>query len=117
MIIDRCLNFAVERMIKELDISLRRKPQVEYSLSHTIFTAKYLTTLNLENVKIINIDGAISLPSLETVHLRVVRFGHREVFSHFLRECPSIKYLVLTSCSFALSHRTIKVSSCSLESF
>ncbi|ONH91582.1 hypothetical protein PRUPE_8G124500 [Prunus persica] len=93
------LCFAVGRRVKELDISLKYKYEVnQYCFSSTFLNAKPLVILNLENVTIANSGQPISLPSLQTLSIRRVRLTALSL-SALISGCPCIQYLSLTSSS------------------
>lgn len=141
--IDRWLDLAFHRGVKELDIRFKmRDPRkyglesvdtyVDYCFYHlpwVIFAnAKYLTTLNLECVTITDIGRAyiqseeLLLPSLKTMSCTEVWFNDKALLS-FLWECPSIEYLSLTGCFFekfkcqvsSLNLKSIKVKYCAVQ--
>ncbi|KAK9935419.1 hypothetical protein M0R45_022522 [Rubus argutus] len=111
-IIDRWLEHAFERGVKELDIrpqyiGARHENLVQaYRLPWGTFAkAKSLTSLNLEVVTITDIQWANTqsderlLPSLKTLSFTKAWFDDKALCS-LLLECPSIEYLSLTECSF-----------------
>ncbi|CAN6574412.1 unnamed protein product [Malus baccata var. baccata] len=123
-IIDKWTSFAVERNIKEIDIILKRKlgpdKNAIYKLSQTILNAKSLTTLNLENVRIVDNMSCISLPSLESMSLTTVVLS-KLGFIQLISGCPSIEYLSLNQCRLkddvkisSLSIKSLKVVQCSI---
>ncbi|XP_062024092.1 uncharacterized protein LOC133740187 [Rosa rugosa] len=128
-IIRKVLSNSLERHVKELDISLRSKHQeVEccYCLSRTVLmNAKNLTTLNLEYLRIKEIDSAETeplCPSLKTLSLKTVHFDDKALF-YLVLGCPAVEYLSLTSCSFdtpvlhvsSSSLRSLEVKNCDAE--
>ncbi|KAK9935418.1 hypothetical protein M0R45_022521 [Rubus argutus] len=125
-IIDRWLEHAFERGVKELDIrpqyiGARHENLVQaYRLPWGTFAkAKSLTSLNLEVVTITDIQWANTqsderlLPSLKTLSFTKAWFDDKALCS-LLLECPSIEYLSLTECSF--DKFECRVSSSSLMS-
>ncbi|KAL6270402.1 hypothetical protein ACE6H2_027313 [Prunus campanulata] len=87
------LCFAVGRRVKELDISLKYKYEVnQYCFSSTFLNAKPLVILNLENVTITNSGQPISLPSLKTLSIRRVRLTASSL-SALISGFPCIQYL------------------------
>ncbi|KAL6192624.1 hypothetical protein ACLB2K_033710 [Fragaria x ananassa] len=121
--IDRCLEVAIERDVKELDISpilgggdqvalskrswvKRYKNSIFYSIPWlTLVNAKSLTSLNLECVRVPDLLDLLAgpdrslLPSLKTMSFTAVRL-HDCSFFPLLRISSSIEYLSLTACSF-----------------
>ncbi|CAL9022564.1 unnamed protein product [Prunus brigantina] len=97
-----CLRFAVERRVKELDISFSYIQQfLAVGLLSPLLNAKSINSLNLENV-IIDADWdepIISLPSLKTLSLKTVRFKPSSFISSLISCCPCIQHLSLTSSS------------------
>ncbi|CAL8176530.1 unnamed protein product [Prunus armeniaca] len=97
---NKWLGFAVERRVKELDISFSyRHPVLGVTLLLPLLNAKSITSLNLENVTIANRGEPISLPSLKTLSLTTVRLQASSVISSLISGCPCIQYLSLTSSS------------------
>ncbi|XP_021832653.1 putative FBD-associated F-box protein At5g56700 [Prunus avium] len=96
--LDKWLGFAVERRVKELDISYISPFRGVVSLS-PLLNAKSITSLNLENVIIADRGEPISLPSLKILSLTTVRLEASSVISSLISGCPSIQYLSLTSSS------------------
>ncbi|CAL9022304.1 unnamed protein product [Prunus brigantina] len=99
---NKWLRFAVERRVKELDISFSCIHQfLAVGLLSPLLNAKSITSLNLENVTI-DADWdepIISLPSLKTLSLKTVRFKPSSFISSLISGCPCIQYLSLTSSS------------------
>ncbi|KAM2078074.1 putative F-box protein At3g58860 [Malus sylvestris] len=134
-IVCKWLNFAIERGVNELDISLPKenwedkvecKPNTKYfchipdkffslSLETIGNAAKSLTSLNLEYVEInrqwrYSVD--ITLPSLKSLSMKKVELDNFTDFFKHNFKCPSIEYLSLTSCNL----RDYSVSRSSLKS-
>ncbi|XP_062001932.1 FBD-associated F-box protein At4g13985-like isoform X2 [Rosa rugosa] len=106
--IDKWFSFVVDRCVKELDISIQRKDDNDpvertyYCIPHTILNAQFLTSLNLEHVRIPESNDLISLPSLKTMSLNAVLFDCCIDLDRSLwMGCPSIEHLSLVSCSFS----------------
>lgn len=126
--IDKWLSFAVERCVKELDMSIKRKDDYDldestyYCIPQTILNTKFLTSLNLEHVRIMETTDSISLPSLKTMSLKAVMVdvmvdGTTALEKLISMGCPSIELLSLASCSFSSSRWWwIDVTSSSLKS-
>ncbi|KAI5314603.1 hypothetical protein L3X38_043779 [Prunus dulcis] len=117
-VLDAWLRSAVERSVKELDISLRNVPTVKpYCLPQTLFDAKLLTTLSLEDVRIEdNADQPISLPSLKSMSYKMVDFEGMAL-SNLISACPWIEHLSLNLCDLGSWTWKLKISSSSLKSF
>ncbi|KAL6270408.1 hypothetical protein ACE6H2_027319 [Prunus campanulata] len=117
-VLDAWLRSAVERSVKELDISLGNVPTVKpYCLPQTLFDAKLLTTLSLEGVRIEdNADQPISLPSLKSMSFKMVDFEGMAL-SNLISGCPWIKHLSLNLCDLGSWTWKLKISSLSLKSF
>ncbi|CAL2279085.1 unnamed protein product [Prunus armeniaca] len=117
-VLDAWLRSAVERSVKELDISLRNVPTVKpYCLPQTLFDAKLLTTLSLEDVRIEdNADQPISLPSLKSMSFKMVDFEGMAL-SNLISGCPWIEHLSLNLCDLGSWTSKLKISSSSLKSF
>ncbi|KAK9942537.1 hypothetical protein M0R45_008198 [Rubus argutus] len=128
-IIGKLLSNSYERKVKEIDISLRSKHQeVEwyYCLSRTaLMNAKYITTLNLEYLRIKDIGSAEPeplCPSLKKLSLKTVHFDDNALF-YLILGCSSVEYLSLTSCSFdppvfhisSSSLRSLEVKNCNAD--
>ncbi|KAI5314601.1 PREDICTED: F-box/LRR-repeat [Prunus dulcis] len=97
---NKWLGFAVERRVKELDISFSRiHRSLGFALLSPLHNAKSITSLNLENATIANRGEPISLPSLKTLSLTTVRLQVSSVISSLISGCPCIQYLSLTSTS------------------
>ncbi|BFG41817.1 hypothetical protein CerSpe_280910 [Prunus speciosa] len=97
---NKWLGFAVERRVKELDISSSYiHPFLDSASLSALLNAKSITRLNLENVTIANRGEPISLPSLKTLSLTTVRLEPSSVISSLISGCPCIQYLSLTSSS------------------
>ncbi|KAK9907065.1 hypothetical protein M0R45_002481 [Rubus argutus] len=126
-IIDNCLSFVFERSIKELDISLRisrlyrgfawqNRLELYYCISRmTLVNAKSVTVLNLEYVRIKDLESykpsdTRLLPNLKTLSLKNVHFEDH-VFPLLIWECPSLEYLSLNACSFEFSEFNFSGSS------
>ncbi|KAL6270406.1 hypothetical protein ACE6H2_027317 [Prunus campanulata] len=102
---NKWLCFAVERRVKELDISSSYIPPfLDGALLSALLNAKSITRLNLENVTIANRGEPISLPSLKTLSLKTVRFEASSVLSSMISGCPCIQYLSLIFLLDAKSH-------------
>ncbi|KAL6187007.1 hypothetical protein ACLB2K_043123 [Fragaria x ananassa] len=132
ILIDRWLDRAIHRGLKELDISPHQSSRIDgiirtelekmYRLPWVIFAknnAQSLASLNLYCVRISNVQGAklqrdkkCLLPSLKTMSFSLVWFDPNALYS-LLLECPSIKKLSLTECFF--EDFKCRVSSPSLE--
>ncbi|BFG41816.1 hypothetical protein CerSpe_280900 [Prunus speciosa] len=98
--LDKWLGFAVERRVKELDISFSHiSPFLGVASLSPLLNAKSITSLNLENVIIADRGEPISLPSLKTLSLTTVRLEASSVISSLISGCPCIQYLSLTSSS------------------
>ncbi|XP_008236539.1 PREDICTED: F-box protein At5g03100-like [Prunus mume] len=117
-VLDAWLRSAVERSVKELDISLRNVPTVKpYCLPRTLFDAKLLTTLSLEDVRIEdNADQPISLPSVKSMSFKMVDFEGMAL-SNLISGCPWIEHLSLNLCDLGSWTWKLKISSSSLKSF
>lgn len=115
-IVDRFLNFAFDRSVKGLDISLRSECGVErYRLApQTFLNAKSIAALNLEHVTLYYQFGrqSPSNPFLKTLSLKSVHISKECLLSYIITACPSIEYLSLTSCYIG----SIRVSSSILKS-
>lgn len=115
-IVDKFLNFAFDRSVKELDISLTSECGVErYRLApQTFLNAKSIAALNLEHVTLYYQIGrpSPSNPFLKTLSLKWVHISKECPLSYIITACPSIEYLSLTSCYTG----SIRVSSSSLKS-
>ncbi|PRQ58984.1 putative F-box domain, leucine-rich repeat domain, L domain-containing protein [Rosa chinensis] len=110
----KLLSSSIERSVKVLDISLRgcTVKNYYYLCRTNLINAKTLTTLNLEYVRMKNIDSWVEpidysislrlLPSLKTMSFKTVQFDHNALF-FLVWECPFIEHLSLASCSFELS--------------
>lgn len=116
-IINKWLNFAAKKNVKELEIILKRKRgerSISYCLPWAILNAQFLTTLSLENVKIKYNIGSISLPSLKTMTLKNMDLGYNtdRGIVRLFSGCSSLESLSLILCPLFLC----KVSSSSLKS-
>ncbi|PQM33589.1 putative F-box/LRR-repeat protein [Prunus yedoensis var. nudiflora] len=117
-VLDAWLRSAVERSVKELDISLRNVPTVKpYCFPQTLFDAKLLTTLSLEGVRIEdNADQSISLPSLKSMSFKMVDFEGMAL-ANLISGCPWIEHLSLNLCDLGSWTWKLKISNSSLKSF
>ncbi|KAM1888125.1 hypothetical protein ACFX13_046286 [Malus domestica] len=116
-IINKWLNFAAEKNVKELEIILKRKRgdrSISYCLPWAILNAQFLTTLSLENVRIKYNIGSISLPSVKTMTLKKMNLGYNtdRGFVRLFSGCSSLESLSLILCPLFLC----KISSSSLKS-
>ncbi|XP_050387419.1 putative F-box protein At3g58860 [Argentina anserina] len=118
-IVYKLLSCSIERGVKELDISLGgfTVKRYYYLCRTNLINAKTLITLNLEHVRMKNIDSFVEpidysvsvrlLPSLKTMSLKTVQFDHNALF-FLVWECPYIEHLSLASCSFEFPEILLK---------
>ncbi|XP_050379976.1 putative FBD-associated F-box protein At5g22720 [Argentina anserina] len=122
-VLDRWLSFAAIKSIRELDNNLMSFTKYRYLHSYcfplNILSAKSITALNLEYVKIIVDDTAerICFPSLKAVSLKHVSFNSTFFFNLIYRSL-SIEYISMIACSgsTALPDDVLKFTSSSLKS-
>lgn len=121
-LVDKWLSFAIERRVKEIDISFKIGHGVRYYCLtlQTLSNAKSITSLKLENIRIMGSASTPTgystscFPSLKTMSLSSVKFSPDcQIFSQLISGCPSIEYLEIYSCCF---HPEMKISSSSLKS-
>lgn len=118
--VDEWLNFAVERGVKELDISLpsgRKWDKYCFHLQTIANAAKTLTSLNVEYVEtdsylyFRNPIPSTTFLSLKSLSLKSVMFSCFYMFFQGKFKWPSIEFLSLTSCSgrfFSFSISSLK---------
>ncbi|KAM5580898.1 F-box/FBD/LRR-repeat protein [Rosa sericea] len=121
-IVSKWLSLAVERNVKELQISFirERKSGVRsyrpfYLPQAILNNAKSLTTLKLQNVTVKDSIDPISLPSLKTMSLKLVQFRSTLSFMHLISGCPSLEHFLLTSCTGLSDLKILSFSLKSLE--
>ncbi|KAL6197928.1 hypothetical protein ACLB2K_027720 [Fragaria x ananassa] len=128
-IVDKWLDFAYERSVKEVDLSLEigwhklpKRLEDIYCISpRSFFLAKSLTTLNLESVRLQNTYSAelgharVILPCLKNMSLKGV-YLDSQALNGLILGCPSIECLSLTSCRCFGDWKIISFSSSSLKS-
>ncbi|KAJ0074776.1 hypothetical protein Patl1_34243 [Pistacia atlantica] len=99
--IDEWIRLAVEKEVKEFDISPSRiynaHRDAVYTLPQTIFSAKLLTTLRLSSCKIEQPSDTLMLCSLKSLTLKGVCINEQMV-QKFTSECPLLEDLLICSC-------------------
>ncbi|XP_050365298.1 putative FBD-associated F-box protein At5g22720 [Argentina anserina] len=86
--VDKCVTFALERCVKDLELCFVEKAENEvsfYLIPQAVFSSHFLTSLNLEKVRISLssrdiVNDALTLLSLRTMSLKEARaFGVKSV--------------------------------------
>ncbi|XP_062016640.1 F-box/FBD/LRR-repeat protein At3g52680-like [Rosa rugosa] len=121
-IVNKWLSLAVERNVKELQISFIRERESgvrsyrPFYLPQAILNnAKSLTTLKLQSVTVKDSIDPINLPSLKTMSLKLVQFRSTLSFLHLISGCPSLEHFLLTSCTGLSDLKILSLSLKSLE--
>ncbi|KAK0579350.1 hypothetical protein LWI29_024971 [Acer saccharum] len=94
-LLDKWIELAVANEVQELDFNVATDGDSRYSLPATIFSAKFVMTLNLSGCNLEQSSDTISFHSLKKLALDRVCIGEQMV-QQFISECPLLEDLILS---------------------